>query len=221
MKVNRESVVRAGLTLLNEVGLEALTLRLLAKALDVQAATLYWHFENKQALLDAMATLVLAGCAPMLVPAKRTVAQRQNGEWGEWAMAFGMGLRKTLLAYRDGARMVAGSRLTDTEYMKTSERIARHLVESGLTTRQVVVLMSTIYNYTQSFVMEEQAVFPRPGERLPQYEIEERNAALDAEEFPLMRRAGAILFDRFDRRFKEGLELIVRGARPGKSGVRG
>jgi hypothetical protein len=60
--------------------------------------------------------------------------------------------------------------------------------------------------------MEEQAVFPRPGERSPQYDIAERNAALDPEELPLLRQAGAILFDRFDRRFKEGLDLILKGA---------
>ena len=39
-----------------------------------------------------------------------------------------------------------------------------------------------------------------------------RSAALDPEELPLMRQSGAILFDRFDRRYKEGLDLIVRGA---------
>jgi len=31
---------------------------------------------------------------------------------------------------------------------------------------------------------------------------------------PLLRQSGPILFDRFDRRFREGLELIVRGAKP-------
>jgi hypothetical protein len=38
------------------------------------------------------------------------------------------------------------------------------------------------------------------------------NARLDPSEFPLLRQGGAILFDKFDRRFKEGLELIISGA---------
>jgi TetR/AcrR family tetracycline transcriptional repressor len=50
------------------------------------------------------------------------------------------------------------------------------------------------------------------GKRLALYSIEERNARLEAGEFPYHRQAGVILFDRFDRRFKEGLELILRGA---------
>ena len=206
MKVNREIVARAGLKLLNEVGLEQLTLRLLGKELKVQATAIYWHFNSKQALLDEMATIVLAEGASQLLPARHTA------EWTAWATAFGMGLRKVLLSYRDGARMVSGTRLTNTVYLKTTEIIAGKMVESGFKVRQVVVLLSTIYNYTQSFVMEEQAVFPRPDERSPQYDIEARNAALDPEELPLMRQSGAILFDRFDRRYKEGLDLIVRGA---------
>ncbi len=207
MKVNREILTRGALKLLNEVGLEQLTLRRLGAELKVQATAIYWHFKTKEELIDEMATLVLAEGARQLVPAK------ESSDWSVWAASFGTGLRTTLLAYRDGARMVAGSRLTNTEYMKTAERIGAKLVESGFTVRQTVVLLSTIYNYTLSFVMEEQAVFPRPGERSPHYSIAERNAKLDERELPLLRQAGAILFDKFDRRYKEGLALILRGAK--------
>jgi TetR/AcrR family transcriptional regulator, tetracycline repressor protein len=209
MKVNRDMVTRAGLKLLNEVGLERLTLRLLARQLNVQAAALYWHFKSKEELIDEMASMVLAEGASQLVPAN------DSGDWSVWAAAFGMGLRKTLLAYRDGARMVSGTRLTNAEYIRTAELVAARLVESGFTVRQTVVVLSTVYNYTLSFVMEEQAVFPRPGERSPQYDIAKRNAMLNAREFPLLRQAGAILFDKFDRRYKEGLSVILRGAKSG------
>jgi TetR/AcrR family transcriptional regulator, tetracycline repressor protein len=205
MKVNRNAVTHAGLTLVNAGGLESLTLRQLGDELNVRAATLYWHFQSKEELIDEMATTVLAEGAPLLVP--RTSA----ADWRVWATSFGVGFRKTLLAYRDGARMVAGSRLTDTRFMKTMERIAAKLIGGGFTLRQAVVLLSTIYNYTLSFVMEEQAVFPRRRQRSSQYDIAERNARLDPEEFPLLRRAGPILFDRFDRRYKEGLALVIRG----------
>jgi len=206
MKVNRDMVIRAGLKLLNDVGLERLTLRLLGRELKIQAATVYWHFRSKEELIDAMATMVLAEGAALLIPAKDSI------DWGVWAASFGTGLRRTLLAYRDGARMVAGTRLTDTTYMKAAERIAAKVIESGFTVRQTVVLLSTIYNYTLSFVMEEQAVFPRPGKRSAQYNVKERNAMLDRGGLPILRQAGAILFDQFDRRYREGLNLILQGA---------
>jgi len=207
MKVNRDMVARAGLKLLNEVGLEQLTLRLLAKELKIQAPTVYWHFKSKEELIDEMATMALAEGARRLVPAK------DSADWIVWAAAFGGGLRKTLLAYRDGARMVAGSRLTNTEYMKTAERIGAVLIGEGFTVRQAVVLLSTIYNYTLSFVTEEQAVFPRPNERSPHYDIAARNAKIDPKEFPILRQSGVILFDKFDRRYQEGLDLILGGAK--------
>lgn len=206
MKVNREMVTRAGLKLLNEVGLERLTLRLLGQELKVQAATLYWHFKSKEELIDEMATVALAEGAPQMLPAKL------SADWRAWASAFGTGLRKTLLGYRDGARMIAGTRLTNTEYMRVAERIGARLVEEGFTVRRTVVLLSTIYNYTLSFTMEEQAVFPRPDERSPQYDIGKRNAKLDPKTFPILRQSRSILFDNFDRRYKEGLAMILRGA---------
>jgi TetR/AcrR family transcriptional regulator, tetracycline repressor protein len=206
MKVNRDMVVRAGLKLLDEAGLEQLTLRRLGTELEVQAATIYWHFKNKEELIDEMTTFVLAEGATNLVP------PRASADWKVWAATFGTGLRKILLAYRDGARMVSGTELRDTEYMKTTEAIGAKLLESGFSLRQVAVLLSTIYSFTLSFVMEEQAVYPRPGERSPRYDIAARKDRLDPEEFPIMRQIGPILFDRFDRRYKEGLDLILRGA---------
>lgn len=210
MKINRDMVTRAGLKLLNQDGLEQLTLRRLGIELNVQAATIYWHFKSKEELLDEMATTVLAEGAANLLPARR------SSDWKVWASTFGEGLRKTLLAYRDGARMVSGTRLTNTEYLKTTEKIGAQMLAFGFSVRAAVVLFSTIYNYTLSFVMEEQAVFPVAGERSPRYSIEERNARLDPAVFPFLRQTSSILFDRYDRRFREGLELILQGARPGK-----
>jgi TetR/AcrR family tetracycline transcriptional repressor len=206
MKVNPEMIVRSGLTVLHEIGLEQLTLRRLAVELDIQAPTLYWHFESKETLINAMATLILAEGAPQLTPAK------QSAGWETWVSTFGHGLRKVLLQYRDGARVVAGSQLTDTRFMEITEQIGRRLVDAGFSVREAVVLLSTVYTFTVSFVIEEQAVFPTAGKRSPAYDIGKRNVRLDAKQFPLMRQSGSILFDRFERRYRESLELIIGGA---------
>lgn len=206
MKINRGQVTRTGLKLLNQIGLEQLTLRRLAKELDVQAATIYWHFKDKQELLDEMATAVWVEGSVQMFP------RRKSADWRDWAAAYGEGIRKILLVYRNGARMVSGTRWTTTEPLKVTERIGGELIASGFSLREAVVLLSTIYNYTLSFTMEEQAVFPVPGERAPHYSLEERNERLDPTAFPLQRQATPILFDRYDRRYREGLNLILKGA---------
>ena len=78
--------------------------------------------------------------------------------------------------------------------------------------RETIFVATRSLNYTLSFVIEEQAVFPRPGMRSERYDIEQRKEHLSAVSLPLMQQAGAILFDRFERRYKEGLDLIVQGA---------
>ena len=165
-------------------------------------------------MIDEMATVeVLAEGAKHLVPANKSA----DADWSAWAETFGTGLRKTLLAYRDGARMVAGTRLTDTRYMQTAERIAQKLIASGFSIRQTTILMSTIYDFTLSVVMEEQSMSPRLRERAPQYDLAKRSAALAAAGLPLLSKAGAVLFGNFDRRYNEGLALILQGAKPGRT----
>ena len=214
MALDRSLILREAFATLNEAGLEGLTLRRLASRLGVKAPALYWHFQSKQALLDEMATTVLTNGTEEMLP------RRSSQDWKRWVLRYGEGLRKTLLAYRDGARMVSGTRLTNTEYLKTTERIGTQMLAAGFSVRAAVVLFSTIYNYTLSFVMEEQAVFPVGDKRSPRYSIEERNARLDPAVFPFHRQTSTILFDRYDRRFREGLELILRGAKPTTGPVR-
>jgi TetR/AcrR family transcriptional regulator, tetracycline repressor protein len=210
MKINRDLVTRAGLRVLNEIGLEQLTLRSLARELNVQAAAIYWHFKDKQELLDEMATTVWVEGSTQMLP------RRKSSDWRVWASAYGEGIRTTLLAYRDGARMVSGTRWTSTEALKVTEQIGAQLIASGFTLRPAVVLLSTIYNYTLSFTLEEQAVFPTAGKRAPGYSLEARNQRLDPALFPLHRQATPILFDGYDRRYREGLKLILNGAGPAR-----
>ena len=52
-KLDRERIVEAALDLMDEHGIEWLTMRRLADALGVSAPTLYWHLPDKDALHDA------------------------------------------------------------------------------------------------------------------------------------------------------------------------
>ena len=49
--LNQAQIVRAALVLLDEIGLDALTMRRLAEHLGVKAASLYRHVHNKDELL--------------------------------------------------------------------------------------------------------------------------------------------------------------------------
>jgi AcrR family transcriptional regulator len=58
--LSRERILEAAIGLADESGIEALSMRKLARELGVEAMSLYNHVPNKGALVDAMADAVLA-----------------------------------------------------------------------------------------------------------------------------------------------------------------
>ncbi|WP_318205577.1 TetR/AcrR family transcriptional regulator C-terminal domain-containing protein [Streptomyces sp. SCL15-4] len=200
--LDRERVADTALRLLNEVGLDGLTLRAIAKELDVKAPALYWHFKDKQALLDEMATLMY----------RRMLAHTALDPcdtWRERLLAVNRGLRSALLGYRDGARVFSGSRFTSTDHAPALEANLRLLTGAGLGLTEAVDAGRTVNAYTIGFVIEEQGVRPLPGERREGFDIEDRARRMAG--FPLAAEAGRLLFDDYDRQFEEGLALVVAG----------
>lgn len=205
MGLDRELVVRAALRLLNEGGLEGLNLRRLARELDVQAPALYWHFKNKQELLDEMATTMLRD---LLGAAQRP---DPHEPWAEWIAESARGLREMMLGYRDGAKVFSGTHLTDATLIESMELPLRKLTDAGFSVRDAVRGYFAVYSYTVGFTIEEQAVYPRPGERNEQYDLAKRAERIDAEKYPLALAAGEEIFTGFDDRFEHGLGLIIAG----------
>ena len=58
-RLNRERVLTAAVTLADEVGIDALSMRRLAETLDVVPMALYKHVRNKEELLDGMVETVI------------------------------------------------------------------------------------------------------------------------------------------------------------------
>ncbi|MEU6553954.1 TetR/AcrR family transcriptional regulator C-terminal domain-containing protein [Streptomyces sp. NPDC046915] len=202
--LDRTRVADTALKLLNEVGLEGLTLRAIANELGVKAPALYWHFKDKQALLDEMATemyrRMVAGTA--LDPADT---------WQERLLKVNRGLRAALLGYRDGAKVFSGSRFTGVDHGREMEATLRLFTAAGFTLARTVQAARTANMYTIGFVTEEQGVRPLPDERREGYDIEER--ARRMADYPLAAEAGKLLFDDYDDQFEEGLALVIDGIR--------
>ena len=97
MSHHRSDIVGQALELLDRHGLADLSMRRLAGDLGVQPSALYWHFANKQALLAAVADEVL----------RRGARPEQDGPWAQRVTAYAHELRDAMLAYRDGAELVA------------------------------------------------------------------------------------------------------------------
>jgi AcrR family transcriptional regulator len=205
MALDRQLILQQAFAVLNEAGLEGLTLRRLAAGLQVQAPAIYWHFKNKQDLLDEMATEVMRKAM------RDGAVLAALEDWQQWAAAYAGSLRKTLLHYRDGAKMFGGTYLTDAELYAPMEANLRRLADAGFTLRQAVVGLVALYNYTIGFVIEEQAAELAPGEPNPQYDLASRERRVNRDLYPLAWAAGAEMFTNHDARFAEGIALIIAG----------
>lgn len=212
MALDRKTVVRTGLRVLDDVGLDALTLRKIASELGVQPPALYWHFKSKRDLIDEMATTLLTD---------HTQPVPHDTPWEEFARTYGDGLRRMLLTHRDGAKMFAGTYLTDTSVYTHQDAALRLLTDAGFSLTDAGQVFWTIYTYTIGFVIEEQAVYPRAGQRDERYDMQRRTERMADQDVPLAAAAGPLLFDDFDRRYARGLQAIVTGVAAWRSAPSG
>jgi TetR/AcrR family transcriptional regulator, tetracycline repressor protein len=151
--IDRDLVVRTALRMLDEDGLESLSLRRLATALDVKAPALYWHFENKRALLDHMADAVLTPLLPALD------GPEEPAGWPGWLERVAGLLRSQLLAHPDGAQLALGADLTRaTALRRFVERTIEVLHDAGFDLADASRGAATFVWFVVGRTVEEQAL---------------------------------------------------------------
>ena len=163
MGQRRTEVLAAAIELLDEAGLDALTMRLLASRLGVRASALYRHYPSKQALLDAMVAS-LVGPAPAL-PA--------DAPWEESLRGAASGMREVMLAHRDGARLISGFHNPGDEAIAVFTHLVEAVAGAGVPAGMATVAVDTVLAYANGFTIEEQA-------RKTGWPREERDCAFDA-----------------------------------------
>jgi TetR/AcrR family tetracycline transcriptional repressor len=201
MKLQRDVIIRTALDLLNEVGMDGLTTRRLAAKLGVQSPALYWHFKNKRALFDAMseAMMIEAGMDRLVAPGE---------DWRDWVARDARQFRRTLLAYRDGARIHAGTRPTPTGFAGIESETAA-LCALGLKPAEALRAQIAIGRYVLGWVLEEQADAADAAERSGEGE---RMAPADLAGYPLLAQGVEELErDDPDTAFDFGLGLMLDG----------
>jgi AcrR family transcriptional regulator len=97
LPLTRERVLRAGVGLADERGLEALTMRTLGQELGVEAMSLYNHVRNKDDLLDGVVEVV---AAELLEAVQEVPPPPTPAEWKQAMRARILAARDVLLRHR-------------------------------------------------------------------------------------------------------------------------
>ncbi|GAB2459924.1 TetR/AcrR family transcriptional regulator C-terminal domain-containing protein [Nocardioides hungaricus] len=146
MRYHRTDVVERALTVLDTWGLADLTMRRLGAELGVQPSALYHHFANKQRLLAAVADEILA----------RGPHRELPEAWDERVTAVCTDLRDALLAYRDGAELVATAYSFGLGATAPYDALAAALADGDLDPALVPTAARTLLHFVFGHVTDEQ-----------------------------------------------------------------
>jgi TetR/AcrR family transcriptional regulator, tetracycline repressor protein len=213
--IEPEAVVRAALEILDAKGLEHVTLREIASRLGVQAPALYWHFKDKQDIVEDMAQVILKD-------ARIDEIQRPKDidSWAEWLAEVARSMRRALLSHREGGRVVAGASFFRARSLASLAILATEVTkEAGFDTVHASLAVAVVFDYVWGYVIEEQAGFgPEPKEISSKSDksYEEVMEEIYQSDFgPQMKVLSAVVKEidglTFDERFEWGLQVIITG----------
>jgi TetR/AcrR family tetracycline transcriptional repressor len=206
--LDQNQVVRAALALLDEVGLDALTMRRLADRLDVKAASLYRHVRNKDELLALLGDEISAEI-PM---------PRSDGSWRDQLIESGWNVRRGLIAHRDGARVLASTPPAGPRRLRHVEAILRILRAAGLSDRDAARAAYHLNNFVTEFAADEGrlatyvATVPGASRRKILAEVRRQFRSLPKDEYPtIVALADHLTEDAQDELFQFGIDMCLRG----------
>jgi AcrR family transcriptional regulator len=149
VQLHRHDVVAKATQLLDDYGIADLTMRRLARELNVSPGALYWHFADKQELLGAVADRIL-------VPASAAV---EDASWSRRVVGLGTALRDALLSSTDGAELVSASFAAGKSARMTEilAELTDAATEGGIDASHADLAARTVLYYVLGFTADEQS----------------------------------------------------------------
>jgi TetR/AcrR family transcriptional regulator, tetracycline repressor protein len=138
-KISREAIIAEALALLQEAGLDGISLRRLASRLGMRAPSLYWHFKDKNALIDGLMEDIFNRCLD---------AVPDHNHWRDWMRAFGAALLQTQSQVPDFGRLITTTNMADDHFERTVERLRKKLARLDMPMVEAVKLQSAVQALT-------------------------------------------------------------------------
>ncbi len=147
MQLSKHDVVDVATSVLDNYGIADLSMRRLARELNVSPGALYWHFENKQQLLGAVADRILSPVGEV------------TGPWRDRIRRSCAQLRDALLSHTDGAELVSASFAAGQSEAMTGvlTRLADAAGHAGVASGQAELAARSVIYYVLGFTADEQS----------------------------------------------------------------
>ncbi|HET9500846.1 MAG TPA: TetR family transcriptional regulator [Marmoricola sp.] len=132
--LSRDRIRDAALELVDSEGLAALSMRSLARALGVQAASLYTHYPTKDAVLDAVANLLT----------RQVDTTGFDVDWQEGLRSWGRSYRAALQQHPNAAPVVAAGTGERADFLAMADGVHGGLVGHGWPPRYATMIAASV-----------------------------------------------------------------------------
>ncbi|MBC1475629.1 TetR family transcriptional regulator [Listeria grandensis] len=205
--LTKEKIILASLEVLQKNGIQSLSMRKVAEAMNVQAPALYWHFKNKQDLLQGLASYI---SAQIELPDPAL-------SWQEKTRWLAIRSHHAMCAVPDGAEIMMKTIPIDIYRLKMIDCLFVAFLEAGFDDDQTLALCNLIDNYVTGIAIDEASQERTLNEVGPEKihdlfaTMFEREDTQDLRVLPVMKKH-AQSESRFDLNFSFGLDVIIAGA---------
>ncbi len=141
-------IVEAAWALVEREGVDALTTRTLAAALDVKSPALYWHVPSMTALHGLMVERMLS----------ESIRNPMKGEaWTVWLHDVGKTQHRNFLSHRDSGRILAMAPPTDVTRNNIMPMLMGPLVDAGFAQADAAAAAGAFASFILGWVIYEQS----------------------------------------------------------------
>jgi len=205
--LTRERILRAALRIMDQEGLDAVTMRHLGRELGVEAMSLYRYVKGKEDILDGILEVVMA----------EFEFPEETGEWEADVRAGARAWRRLMIDHPTVIALFAESKhpASSPERLRPMEWAFDLLGRGGLSEEEVVHAFRAIGGYIMGSVLNEVAnPVPGMGDRDHRAEHEQLAGALPPTEFPNLVRLLPLMAEcDAEVDFEFGLDLLIAGLR--------
>lgn len=199
--LSRDLIVRTGLEILDRDGLDALTMRRVAKELDTGPASLYVYVANRDDLMAAMLDEAL-GRVPLATG---------DGDWQERLHALAAATVEAMSRHEGLAHVALGAIPTGANALLVLDRMLALLKQGGLDDTTAAWAVDLIHLHIAATAAE-QSTYDTKGavEEDVIATVEGQYAALPADRYPMITSLRRALFSHGDRD-TWGLQVLING----------
>jgi TetR/AcrR family transcriptional regulator, tetracycline repressor protein len=204
--LTREGILEAALRIVDEEGLEALSMRRLAADLGVNPMSIYHHLPGKSAVVSGLVGVVFS---------RMRVSHSEGLPWQERVRAYARAYRGIVRSHPNLAlQIVSDAAAVSDAVLSGAEPLYGALEEAGLPPAMIVRTADSLVDFVHGFALGEAA--NPSGQFDVGSELMARLQAQPAEKVPTLRRVFGALGEEgarydFDAGFEAGLDILVKG----------